>query len=171
MSTTSCAEAWPVSNRIPNTRAVLALRGHGVEFEGHFYKYSKDSVTKAAADELGVPEHSVVKTLVMEDGEGNPMIVLMHGDMRVSTRALARVLGVKTTGTVDPKTARRLTGYMIGGISPFGTRRALDVYLEETILELQRLFINGGRRGFLLEMSPEDLVKVLKPTVVNVAIP
>ncbi len=171
MSTTSCDEAWQVSKRIPNTRAILTLREHGVDFESHFYKYSKDSVTKAAADELGVPEHSVVKTLIMEDGQGNPMIILMHGDMRVSTRALARVLGVKTTDTVDPKTARRLTGYMIGGISPFGTRRALDVYMEETILELRRLFINGGRRGFLLEMSPENLVKVLKPTVVNVAIP
>jgi len=159
-----------VKDRIPNTRAIMALKGKSVTFKPHLYKYQKDDVTKAAAREIGAPEHVVIKTVIMEDDAGNPFIVLMHGDRQVSTRALARALGAKSVGPVDTKAAQRLTGYLVGGISPFGTRRELPVYVEESILELPRLYINGGRRGLLIEMSPSDLVKVLRPTLVNVAI-
>jgi Cys-tRNA(Pro) deacylase len=159
-----------VKDRIPNTRAIMALKGKSVTFKPHLYKYQKDDVTKAAAREIGAPKHVVIKTVIMEDDAGNPLIVLMHGDRQVSTRALARALGAKSVGPVDTKAAQRLTGYLVGGISPFGTRRELPVYVEESILELPRLYINGGRRGLLIEMSPSDLVKVLRPTLVNVAI-
>ena len=159
-----------VKDRIPNTRAIMALKGKSVTFKPHLYKYQKDDVTKAAAREIGAPEHVVIKTVIMEDDAGNPLIVLMHGDRQVSTRALARALGAKSVGPVDTKAAQRLTGYLVGGISPFGTKRELPVYVEESILELPRLYINGGRRGLLIEMSPSDLVKVLRPTLVNVAI-
>ena len=126
-------------------------------------------MTKAAARDMGVDEHIVVKTLIMETGDGEPLIVLMHGDRQVSTKALARQIGVKTVKPSSPKDAERLTGYQVGGISPFGTKRRLSVYVEETILDLPRLVINGGRRGFLLELSPQDIVTVLNPTPVNVA--
>ena len=159
-----------VKDRIPNTWAIMALKNKGVPFKPHLYKYQKDNVTEAAARELGVPEHVVIKTIVMEDDAGNPFIVLMHGDRQVSTRDLARALKAKSVGPVDTKAAQRLTGYLVGGISPFGSRRELPVYVEESILELPRLYINGGRRGLLIEMSPSDLVKVLRPTLVNVAI-
>ena len=154
--------------KVPSTRAVLALRKAGVEFTPHFYKYDKDAVTEAAAIELGISTHEVVKTLVMEDDSENPFIVLMHGDMQVSTRGLARLLGVKNVGPASVRSAERLTGYSVGGITPFGTRRELPVYVEESILSLPKLYINGGRRGFLVEISPGDLVKVLNPTAVNV---
>ena len=157
-----------VREKIPSTRAVLALRKAGVEFIPHFYKYDKDTVTEAAAAEVGVSTHEVVKTLVMEEDSGDPFIVLMHGDMQVSTKGLARLLGVKSVGPVSVRSAERLTGYMVGGITPFGTRRELKVYVEGSILSLPRLYINGGRRGFLVELSPDDLVKVLDPTVVNI---
>ncbi len=159
-----------VKDRIPSTRAIMALKGKSVPFKPHLYRYQKDGVTEAAAHEIGVPEHVVIKTIVMEDDAGNPLIVLMLGDRQVSTRALARVLGTKSVGPADPKAAQRLTGYLVGGISPFGTRRELPVYVEESILELPRLYINGGRRGLLIEMSSSDLVKVLRPMLVNVAI-
>jgi Cys-tRNA(Pro) deacylase len=157
-----------VREKIPSTRAVLALRKAGVEFTPHFYKYDKDAVTEAAAAEVGVSTHEVVKTLVMEEDSGDPFIVLMHGDMQVSTKGLARLLGVKSVSPVSVRSAERLTGYMVGGITPFGTRRELKVYVEGSILSLPRLYINGGRRGFLVELSPDDLVKVLDPTVVNI---
>jgi len=111
----------------------------------------------------------VIKTLVMEDDRGRPLIVLMHGDKQVSTKALARTLGVRSVRPAEIKTAQRLTGYLVGGISPFGTRRPLPVYVEETIFKLPRLLINGGRRGFLVEMEPETLIKILDPKIVNVA--
>ena len=155
---------------MPATRGVRFLREKGVEFCPHFYKYDKDAVTEAAATELGVSAHDVVKTLVMGDGEGNHFIVLMHGDLQVSTRNLARLLGVKQVIPSSVRTAERLTGYQVGGISPFGTRRELPVYIEGTILDLPRLYINGGRRGFIVEMKPSDIMRALDPTVVNVAI-
>ena len=151
------------------TRAVAALREEGVEFIFHFYGYRKDAVTEAAARDIGVDEHIIVKTLVMETGDGEPLIVLMHGDRQVSTKALARQIGVKTVKPSSPKEAERLTGYQVGGISPFGTKRKLPVYVEETILGLLRLVINGGRRGFLLELAPQVLIDMLNPTSVNVA--
>ncbi len=154
-------------DKAPLTPAVVALRKQGVEFTFHFYGYRKDAVTRAAAMEVGVDEHNVVKTLVMETGEGKPLIILMHGDRQVSTKALARQMGVKMVKPSSPKDAERLTGYQVGGISPFGTRRKLPVYIEETIIDLPRIVINGGRRGFLLELATQDLIKVLNPTPVN----
>jgi len=154
--------------RIPSTRAVMALREAGVDFTPHFYKYDKEAVTEAAATELGVSTHEVVKTLVMEDDTEKPFIVLMHGDMQVSTKELARYFGAKSVRPVSVRTAERLTGYMVGGITPFGTRRGLKVYVEGSILSLPKIYINGGRRGFLVEISPEGLVKILNPTTVNV---
>ena len=156
-------------DKAPLTRAVAALREEGVEFIFHFYGYRKDAVTEAAARDIGVDEHVVVKTLVMETGDGEPLIVLMHGDRQVSTKALARQIGVKTVKPSSPESAERLTGYQVGGISPFGTKRKLPVYVEETILGLPRFIINGGRRGFLLELAPQVLIDMLKPTPVNVA--
>lgn len=155
--------------RAPLTQAVAALREKDVKFDFHFYGYRKDAVTEAAARDIGVDEHVVVKTLVMETDGGEPLIVLMHGDRQVSTKTLARQIGVKTVKPSSPKDAERLTGYQVGGISPFGTKRKLPIYIEETILDLQRLVINGGRRGFLLDLSPQDLFNVLNPTPVNVA--
>ena len=157
-----------VREKVPSTRAVLALRKAGVDFTPHFYMYDKDAVTEAAAAEVGVSTHEVVKTLVMEDDGGNPFIVLMHGDMQVSTKGLARLLGVKNVSSVSVRSAERLTGYLVGGITPFGTRRELTVYVEESILSLPKLYINGGRRGFLIEISPGDLVKILDPIAVDV---
>lgn len=159
-----------VKEKVPSTRAILALREADVEFTPHFYKYDKDAVTEAAAVELGVSAHEVVKTLVMEDDSGDPFIILMHGDMQASTRGLARLLGVKSVGPVSVRSAERLTGYMVGGITPFGTRRELKVYVEESILSLPKLYINGGRRGFIVEISPDDLVKVLNPIAVTIGI-
>ena len=156
-------------DKAPLTRAVAALREEGVELTFHFYGYRKDAVTEAAAKDIGVDGHIVVKTLVMETGNGEPLIVLMHGDRQVSTKALARQIGVRTVKPSNPKDAERLTGYQVGGISPFGTKRKLPVYVEETILDLPRLVINGGRRGFLLELAPQALIDMLNPTPVNVA--
>ncbi len=156
-------------DKAPLTQAVVALRKQGVEFTFHFYGYRKDAVTRVAAMEVGVDERIVVKTLIMETGEGKSLIVLMHGDRQVSTKALARQMGVKTVKPSSPKDAERLTGYQVGGISPFGTKRKLPVYIEETILDLPRIVINGGRRGFLLELATQDLINVLNPTPVNAA--
>lgn len=158
-----------VKDRIPNTRAVIMLRENGADFTPHFYKYRKERVTEGVAKELGVPEHAVIKTLVMEDDLGNHMIVLMHGDKQVSEKSLARILGVRSVKPAEVKTAQRLTGYMVGGISPFGVRRPLPVYVEESILELPRLLINGGRRGFLVEIEPEVLISILEPVSVKMA--
>ena len=154
-------------DKAPLTPAVAALRKQGVEFSFHFYGYRKNTVTRAAAMEVGVDEHIVIKTLVMETGKGKPLIILMHGDRQVSTKALARQMRVKTVKTSSPKDAERLTGYQVGGISPFGTKRKLPVYIEETIIDLPRIVINGGKRGFLLELATQDLIKVLNPTTVN----
>jgi Cys-tRNA(Pro) deacylase len=123
-----------------------------------------------AAKELDVDEHLVVKTLVMEDGNGDPLLVLMHGDKKVSTKALARALGVKTVRPCDPTVAHKHTGYLVGGTSPFGTKKRLTICIEKTIVDLKKIFINAGKRGLLAEISPRDLVRVLKPTPVNVAL-
>ena len=116
-------------------------------------------------------EHAVVKTLVMEDDAKRPLIVLMHGDREVSTKELARALGVKTVQPCTPETAERHSGYMVGGTSPFGLRKAMPIYMEQTILDLPRIYINGGKRGFLVGLDPKDLAMALKPTPVNVAVP
>src|ERR671917_1124491 len=146
----------------PVTPAVRALRELGAEFEPHLYEYEERGGTRRSAEELGVDEHAVVKTLVLETDARRPLVVLMHGDREVSTKRLARRLGVKTVRPCDPAAAQRHTGYMVGGTSPFGTRARLPVYVERTIFGLPRIFINGGKRGFLVEIEPKDL-RILSP--------
>jgi len=156
-------------DKFPVTSAIRMLRENQVDFIEHPYKYEEGGGTEIAARELGVDEHLVIKTLVMEDDQKTPFIILMHGDKQVSTKDLARGIGVKTVYPCDPQVAFRHTGYMVGGISPFGTKKKLRVYAEETILSLPRIFINAGRKGLLCEMSPEELIKVLRPIPVRVA--
>ena len=155
--------------KLPVTNAIRVLREHGVAWTDHPYGYEERGGTEVSARELGVPEHQVVKTLIMEDDRKQPMIVLMHGDREVSTKNLARHLGVKTISPCDPVTADRHSGYQVGGTSPFGTRRAMPVYMQATIVPLPRVYINGGRRGYLLGLAPADVVRVLKPALVDIA--
>jgi Cys-tRNA(Pro) deacylase len=154
----------------PVTSAVRALRAAKVPFTDHLYAYEEKGGTAVSSRELGVDEHAVVKTLVMEDDGGTPLVVLMHGDRQVSTRELARVIGVKTVSPCSPETAQRHTGYQVGGTSPFGVRKAMPVYMEETILDLPRIYINGGKRGYLVGIDPKDVASILHPTLVRVAI-
>ncbi len=158
-----------MKDKLPVTPAIRFLRDHQVDFVERPYKYEERGGTKVSARELGVDEHIVIKTLVMEDDKKSPLIVLMHGDREVSTKELARVIGVKSVMPCTPEAALKHTGYTVGGISPFGTRKPLPVYVEESILSLPRIIINGGRRGLLCEISPLDLVRVLNPVRVNVA--
>jgi len=141
-----------------------------VDFIPRSYKYEEHGGTRVSARELGVPEHEVIKTLVLEDEGKSPLIILMHGDKEVSTKALARILGVKSVRPCDPKTAERHTGYKVGGTSPFGMKKPLPVYMEETIPHLPRILINAGSRGLLAEMPPSELIRVLQPAPVRVAI-
>lgn len=157
-------------DKLPITQAVRVLKENGVKFTLRTYKYEEKGGTPVASRELGVDEHQVIKTLVMEDDLKKPLLILMHGDNQVSTKNLARVLGVKSVEPCDPETAHRHTGYVVGGISPFGTRKPLQVYVEASILDLPKIFINAGKRGLLAEISPDDLNKVLNPTPVNVAV-
>lgn len=154
----------------PTTAAIRALRAAKVAFETHPYDYEPGGGTRVSSEKLGVDEHAVIKTLVMEDDAGAPLIVLMHGDAKVSTRELARQLGHKRVSPCAPATAEKHTGYRVGGTSPFGTRKQLPVYMERTIGDLPRLWINGGGRGFLVSLTPADLSRVLAPTLVDVAI-
>ncbi|MEN9784429.1 MAG: hypothetical protein RJA24_1772 [Pseudomonadota bacterium] len=156
--------------KIPSTPAVLALRAAKVEFTPHFYNYEDRGGTAVSSRELGVDEHAVVKTLIMQDEAAKPCVVLMHGDRQVSAKALARQMGVKRIEPCKPEVAERHSGYRVGGTSPFGTRRKMPVYLEQSILELPRLYINGGSRGFLVGLQPQALVDLLQPVPVNVAI-
>ncbi len=156
--------------KAPVTAAIRELRAHKVEFTDHLYDYEEKGGTAVSARELGVPEHAVVKTLVMEDEDRNPLIVLMHGDLKVSTRELARIIGVKTIAPCNPDNANRHSGYMVGGTSPFGTRKIMPVYMEETILGLPKIYINGGKRGYLVGVAPSEVVRVLGPKMVKVGI-
>lgn len=153
------------------TAALRVLKENHVSFGEHSYKYQEKGGTAVSARELGVDEHAVIKTLVMEDEAQNPFFILMHGDREVSTKELARQIGAKKVSPCTPETANRHTGYMVGGTSPFGTRKKLSVYVEETILDLPKIFINGGRRGFLVSIDPKELLRVLKPTAVHVTVP
>ena len=156
-------------DQVPATPAIRVLKDNKVDFILRPYKYEERGGTEVAARELGVDEHLTVKTLVMEDDRKTPVIVLMHGDKEVSTKELARILGVKAVQPCDPATASRHTGFMVGGTSPFGTKKVLPVYVEETILSLPAIYINAGRKGLLVEMKPAELTRVLKPTPVRVA--
>lgn len=160
---------------IPVTAAVRALRAASVSFRPHFYAFVEQGVAMHAAAALGVPEHEVVKTLVMESDSGSGrkarLLVLMHADCEVSTKQLARLLGVKSVSPASRGDVERSTGYVPGGVSPLGTRAALPVYVEATIMALPRMFVNGGKRGFMVELAPADLRKLLPVTEVNVAVP
>ena len=158
-----------MKDRHPATVAVRVLREHGVAFTHHPYAYVERGGTEVSARELGVSEHAVIKTLVMEDDCGNPLLVLMHGDREVSMKNLARLLGVKSIAPCAPATADRHSGYQVGGTSPFGTRRAMPVYMQRSIVELPYVYINGGRRGYLVGMAPTEIVRVLKPVLAEIA--
>jgi Cys-tRNA(Pro) deacylase len=152
------------------TPATDFLARHGVEFTEHYYEYVEHGGTGVSSSALGVPEHHVVKTLVMETDKGDPVVVLMHGDRKVSTKELARQAGVKRVFPSKPEVAQRHSGYLVGGTSPFGTRKRMPIYLERSVLLLPRIYINGGRRGYLLGMPPEVLTRTLAPTLVDVAL-
>lgn len=154
--------------KAPVTPAVRALRAAGIAFTDHLYTYEERGGTAVSARELVVDEHAVVKTLVMEDQDRAPLIVLMHGDMTVSTRNLGRAIGARSIVPCDPAVAQRHTGYVVGGTSPFGTRRAMPVYMERSITGLQRIFVNGGKRGYLVGVAPADVVRLLQPVLVTV---
>ena len=152
----------------PVTPAVRVLRERGVEFEPHLYEYEERGGTRHSASELGVDEHAVVKTLVMETDARRALIVLMHGDREVSTKRLARHIGARSVQPCEAQTAQRHTGYLVGGTSPFGTKSALPVYAERTIFELPLIYVNGGKRGFLVAIDPQVLRDVLAVEEVEV---
>lgn len=152
------------------TPATAFLAGKGVQYTEHSFEYVEHGGTGHSSESLGVSEHAVVKTLVMEDEKGDPLIVLMHGDRKVSTKELARQAGVKRISPCKPEVATRHSGYLIGGTSPFGTRKSMRIYLERSVLDLPAIYINGGRRGYLLGMAPEALTRVLSPILVDVAL-
>ena len=152
----------------PVTQAVRVLRAAGVEFEGHPYTYVEGGGTGQFARETGVDEHLVIKTLIMEDDQANPVIVLMHGDRQVSTRELARQIGVKQIRPGEPRVADRHSGYQVGGTSPFGTRRRMPVYCEAGIAELPHIYVNGGKRGYIISLRTEGLLRVLEPRLVSI---
>jgi Cys-tRNA(Pro) deacylase len=153
----------------PETQATKYLKSHKIAFSNHLYAYEEHGGTKVSARELNVDEHAVVKTLVFEDEAAKPLIVLMHGDCKVSAKELARQIGCKKVEPCKPEVANRHTGYLVGGTSPFGTKKALPIYLEKTILDQPLIYINGGRRGYLVGVHPHDLLRVLQPKTVEVA--
>ena len=154
----------------PVTPAIRLLREKKQEFEPHVFDYDEKGGTRHSSEVLGVDEHSVIKTLVFETNERKPLIVLQHGDRQVSTKNLARVLGVKSVAPAAPEKASKLTGYLVGGTSPFGVRTKMPIFAEKTIFELARIYINGGKRGFLIPISPQILRDVLQIEEVEVGI-
>lgn len=154
----------------PITPAIRVLRGKKIEFVPHVFDYVEKGGTKYSSETLGVDEHAVVKTLIFETSEKKPLIVLMHGDFQVSTKNLARFLNVKTVAPVSPDKANKLTGYLVGGTSPFGVKTKMPVYAESTIYDLPKIYINGGKRGFLVSIAPQDLDKALEIKKVAVAV-
>lgn len=152
----------------PETPATKMLRRHNVAFSDHLYDYQEHGGTKVSSRELGVEEYAVVKTLMMEDDSAKPLIVLMHGTHKVSTKELARAIGVKRVEPCKPEIAHKHSGYRVGGTSPFGTKKSLPVYMEKTILDLPQIYINGGRRGYLVGIAPQEVVRILQPILVEV---
>jgi Cys-tRNA(Pro) deacylase len=155
---------------VSETPATHFLRKHGVPFTEHPYAYEEHGGTAVSARELGVDEHSVVKTLIMQDEAAKPLIVLMHGDRKVSTKNLARQIGCKSVEPCKPEVASRHSGYLVGGTSPFGTKKAMPVYVEESILQLDKIYINGGRRGYLVGIAPQSMSAVLPLKPVHCAL-
>ena len=157
-------------DKTPVTAAVRQLRTEKVTFSDHLYTYEDKGGTAASSRELGLDEHAVIKTLVMEDERTRLLIVLMHGDLQVSTKELARLIGVKQVSPCSAEVAQKQSGYQFGGTSPFGTRHQMPVYMEASIATLPKIYINGGKRGYLVGMLPSELVRVLKPQMVTVGI-
>ncbi len=157
-----------VKDKFPVTAAVRVLRAAKVSFESHLYPYEARGGTRASSLALSVEEHAVIKTLVMEDDRKEPLIVLMHGDCEVSTKNLARQLGLKSVSPCAPETADRHSGYQVGGTSPFGTRRRMPVYVQKSILELSKIYINGGKRGYLVSLNPTDAARIVDAKPVDV---
>ncbi|MBC7974993.1 MAG: aminoacyl-tRNA deacylase [Myxococcales bacterium] len=150
--------------------AIRALRAAGVAFVPHLYPWQPHGGTRGSSVALGVDEHAVIKTLIFETERAEPLCILMHGDREVSAKQLARVIGTKTVAPCAPEVADRHSGYQVGGTSPFGLRRAMPIYLQTTIVELPRIYINGGARGFLVEIDPREVARVLTPVMVDVAV-
>jgi Cys-tRNA(Pro) deacylase len=158
------------SARVSETPATQFLRAHGTPFSEHVYDYVEHGGTAESAEQLGLPEHEIVKTLVMQDERAQPLIVLMHGDRQVSTKNLARQIGAKAVEPCPPDTAQRHSGYQVGGTSPFATRKAMPVYVEAGVLALPRIYINGGRRGYLVGIAPDVLTRLLGAQAVHCAL-
>jgi len=156
--------------KIPSSPAILVLKAQSAVFTLHSYQYEEKGGTKVSALKLGVNEHCVIKTLILEDENARPLVILMHGDKEVSTKSLARSLGAKSIVPCRPEIAQKHTGYKVGGTSPFGTRKTLPIYMEKTILDLPEIFINAGSRGLLARMHPSELERILHPVMVNVAV-
>ena len=152
------------------TPATSMLKQHGVAYTEHVYEYIEHGGTSVSSNSLGVDEHHVVKTLIFEDDKRQPLCVLMHGDRKVSTKELARQIGAKRVAPCKPEDATRHSGYQVGGCSPFGLRKPMPVFMEESILVLDRILINGGKRGFLIGLPPQEVVRVVKPKLVNAAL-
>jgi len=155
---------------VSETPATAFLKKRGAVYTEHLYAYEEHGGTAVSARELGVPEHAVVKTLVMEDEAKQGLLVLMHGDRKVSTKNLARQIGVKRVEPCTPEAANRNSGYLVGGTSPFGTRKRLPIYVEKSVLSLDRIYVNGGRRGYLVGIAPGELVRLLEAKTVEVAL-
>ena len=155
---------------VSETPATQSLRRAGIVFSEHVYEYVDRGGTAQSARQLGVEEHAIVKTLVLQDDRGRPLIVLMHGDRQVSTKNLARAIGVKSVEPCTPEAAERASGYQVGGTSPFATRKSMPVYMEATVFALERIYINGGRRGYLVGIAPSVLVDLLAAVPVNCAL-
>jgi len=154
----------------PETQATKFLKSHKIAFSSHLYAYEEHGGTTVSARELNVAEHAVVKTLIFEDENAKPLIVLMHGDCKVSTKELARQVGCKKIEPCKPEVANRHTGYLVGGTSPFGTKKAMPVFIEKSILDLPLIYINGGRRGYLVGVHPHDILGVLPAKIVEAAL-
>jgi len=154
----------------PETPATVFLRQHSVNYTEHLYDYVEQGGTSVSSTRLGVDEHHVVKTLVMQDQDAQPLIVLMHGDRKVSLKNLARQIAAKSVSPCKPEVAQRHSGYQVGGTSPFGTRKVLPVYVERSILDLPKIYINGGNRGFLVGITPQVLTDILHATPVDCAL-
>jgi Cys-tRNA(Pro) deacylase len=158
------------NDHAPETQATKFLKSHKIAFSSHLYNYEEHGGTSVSARELNVDEHAVVKTLIFEDEQSKPLIILMHGNCKVSTKELARQIGCKKVEPCKPEVANRHTGYLVGGTSPFGTKKSMSVYMEKTILDLPLIYINGGRRGFLVGVHPHDILRSLNPKVVEAAL-
>lgn len=157
-------------DKLPVTMAIRELQDNNVEVTHHLFPYLEKGGTSHSSSQLGVPEHAVIKTLIMETDSKEPLVILMHGDMQVSTKQMARHMGVKTVSPCKPEVADRHSGYQIGGTSPFGTKRKMPVFMEKTILDLEKIYINGGKRGYLVGMKPSEIIRVLNPELVEVGI-